>query len=141
MNKTDFRLGNLIIAKYYDENGVEQETIAEISGISEDALLGDGWTYMLTTGLETEDYYGMTPIQLTKEILHKVENMQTKNGKYGTYFHVEPFSHLVFFFIEDKLAVSKKEDKKIIWIQDIEYLHQLQNIFYILTNQELNVQV
>lgn len=132
MNKTDFRLGNLIIAKYYDENEVEQETIAEISGISEDALFGDEWTYMLTTGLETEDYHGMMPIKLTKEILLKIGfSFNFNSNRYEN---------------SSRLSISKIDECYLIeidntTIKEVHHVHELQNIFYVLTNQELKIEL
>lgn len=131
MDKTDFRLGNLIIAKYYDENGVEQETIAEISGISEDALFGDEWAFMLTTGLETEDYHGMTPIELTREILLKCG---------GTFmFNEVHFINMCLEYFDDKLCYSGGEGIKL--SSEIQYVHQLQNLYYALTNKELKIEL
>lgn len=110
IQKNEIRIGNYLLD--------EELTIIKID---------EGW--------EIDNPNRYEPIELTEEILLKIRNIKKKEGKFGLYYYIEPFSALRFFFNGESMTIIK-DDKSIIWIADKKYLHEFQNLYYILTNIE-----
>lgn len=86
------------------------------------------------------DIRRIEPIRLTEDILLKCKNIETKIGYYGKYYYINPFILLRFYFDKSgKLIVCKKEDNKVVWICELEYLHAFQNLYFALTGTDLEV--
>jgi len=102
----------------------------------------------------TEDF--IQPIKLTEELLlnigfEKIELVEKKLYMYYKEVRINNYSYLLDFRVMPKdecivLYVMKKEDDEldystIFYNDNIKYLHQLQNAYYLLTNKELNIEL
>jgi len=73
-------------------------------------------------------------IPLTEEILFKCGFFK-RNGLYGIQVRINKGNHkLSYFFLDKTLRVSNS-------YVPCQYLHQLQNIYFALTGQELNIEL
>ncbi|WP_177764055.1 hypothetical protein [Flavobacterium sp. I3-2] len=83
-------------------------------------------------------YSSLEPIELTPDIMKKIKGIKQKEGSLGLYYYIEPFSVLRFFFDGTQLVIIKKENGNI-WIANKKYLHEFQNLYFALTNEELEI--
>jgi hypothetical protein len=83
------------------------------------------------------------PIPLTEEILLKCENY---NKKYGfslnetTYLFFNESRGYFYPYLTQDAEFSNLENK-CVYLERIKYLHELQNLYFALTNQELNIEL
>lgn len=129
---TDLRIGNYL--KYDDE-------IIQVSNLcknyvefydKEDLLIGDKPEYF-------------EPIELTEEVLVKI-GFKKKNDCYVLQNEYIFFVYYKDSFKQELLASAKREGKYYyntneLKNYDIKYLHQLQNAYYCLTNNELKIKL
>lgn len=118
----ELRLGNLI-----DFEGLPS-VVKEIDSQGVVVFIGE-------TG-ETEwiDLFQFNPIPLTEEILLKCGFEKIENN-----WKVLSYSN-VFYFSWERLAGSAFSlDNESIYLPHIEYLHQLQNLYFALTGEELEI--
>ena len=115
----ELRIGNYILS---DESSVEVSSYCEFNGIE------------TTANFEGNCNSKITPIELTHEILLKCgfeKNYRIDSGEYNECFSIFSFALMVrhnSFFVD--------------WIggnTEVKYLHQLQNIFYCLCGEELEI--
>lgn len=115
MEAKELRIGNYIVV-----NGhiiiVEDVLVCGIN------LHHDCWLY---------DIDELEPITLTEEILLKC-GFEIKEGRFGNEYHLGTF----VLFTSELLSISFVWDN---FIKDIKSLHQLQNLFYALTGEELEI--
>lgn len=110
MKATELRIGNLV----YDGGSITQLSLADFYNM-----------YL-------DDKCEFKPITLTEEWLVKFGQMwgNSDNGRYRMYYNLED-NHLYDY---DNFANCNK----ISWIK-IKYVHQLQNIYFALTGEELTI--
>jgi len=99
--------------------------------------------YQLDSGydlykLDESDCADIKPIPLTEEILLKCEGFT----QHGDWFHKDKFI-LGYLTSDDNLQAEWKfcGTHGSFHVIDIKYLHQLQNIHYALTNEELTIKL
>jgi hypothetical protein len=99
------------------------------------------------------------PIELTEEVLlkigfKKVELVKNKLYKYYKKICIDNYSYILDFRVIPKdehigLHIIKDENEddevdyysEVFYSDNIKYLHQLQNAYYLLTGQELNIEL
>ncbi len=132
MKTKDLRIGNLVYVKYTDSNFIEKQGITRVIGLSEEGNLGDGWKIELEALEEDFENVEAYPIELTEEILLKCGF---------------EFSHIT----GDERVFSNKKINLLINAYDnniikfnvfiIKHLHQLQNLYFALTQIELEIKL
>lgn len=143
INEKELRIGNYIYMPFIDEN-------LKVSGI---ALGSNGMTFIQSTISGSHNFYELpekyNPIELTEEWLFKLgfEKSRIYLGSYiktplgckrgyGFRFHTQyPFSKDKFHlftecsYLEHQIHVSN----------GMKYVHQLQNLYFALTGEELKL--
>ena len=123
MNAQELRIGNYV---YYND---------KIISIAPNAILE--FYYIGETHSQSKvDRRDYKPIQLSEEILLKCGFRKDKSLKKSytkDKIRIENFSENIF-------SVRKQIDiESSLWLNDVNYLHQLQNIMYSIENQELEI--
>jgi hypothetical protein len=126
MKPQELRIGNWIV-------GGSSE-IVRILSINDFEI---GYTEVLLEGIETREFLSYiisdcAPINLTKKIM--IECGFVLNQNCG-YFILEPFYATIN--VDESVHIGLKEPKSGLGLPKIKTLHQLQNIFYGLTEKEL----
>ncbi|QQU04019.1 hypothetical protein [Myroides odoratus] len=121
----EVRRGNWI---EYDNRFFQIDTIAEVFPTLDTGEFGIG----------VVDWNNIKPIELTEEMLFKIKDIVQKEGSLGIYYYIKPYRMLRFFFDGTRLVIIKKDGDDI-WIANIKYLHQLQNLYFVLTGKELEL--
>ena len=134
MKAQDLRLGNFVIAK---------NEIIKIIEFRESFVLGENDNNLIRC-LPSQ----IKPIELTEEVLLKIgfhegyNKIFIKNTKndyvkyYITYQHVPDNKYsFVGYGYKNNVQI------KCVILNDIKYLHQLQNACFLLTNQELEIEL
>ncbi len=129
----ELRINNLVKVKI--SNDARIYTIVNINGLAGTVGL-DGVRQGEVISTEK-----IKPIKLTEEILLKC-GFEKATGKHGDYFYHKVFDgfRIWQFKYTPNYDVGRKSDEKTYWIAGgIKSLHQLQNLFYALTYEELEV--
>lgn len=131
---TDLRIGNYL--KYDDE-------IIQVSKLcknyvefydKEDLLIGDNPKYF-------------QPIELTEKVLLKIgfDAMHSCRYMYEKSIinkhNKKVVVYITFHMINKTLRIDFSNDLQVLNLYDIQYLHQLQNAYYCLTNNELEIEL
>jgi len=138
MKTSDLRIGNKILGFYYDYSEEEEQEKSEICTVL--ALDSVGATeYTIWVEGESaiiEHYSEFKGIPLTEEILLKCgfEN------KHKNLFTFKDLIEIIFWNDEDVIGFN-------VWIypttpkkmENVKYLHQLQNLYFALTQNELTI--
>jgi hypothetical protein len=131
-----FRIGNIVYGIYEDENGKQQKNICEILALDSTSSLGDGWWAIATRieGDDTEEYDDFKPIPLTEDWLLRMGFYRNNNTwedpkKNNTDFSLCNTKGENEFTLNDTLFNTK-----------VKYIHELQNLYYVLTGIELWMQ-
>lgn len=111
----EIRIGNWI---EFDNRFFEIHTISEVFPTLNTAEFGIG----------VVDWNNIKPIELTEEILFKCGFKED-----DLFYHKDDI--IISNFYEDFLTLDGYDCSK------IRYLHQLQNLYFALTNQELNIEL
>lgn len=127
INIRELRIGNLVNI---------QGNFKKVTGIDyfkeEYLIISDGY-YQL---------YMCKPIPLTEEILLKCGFEESYNSKYRQRFDHKKYLHIGFDFSK---TPADKAEEGFRWfghyIRTIKHLHQIQNIFFEHTNEELNIEL
>lgn len=111
--------------------------------IKVESILGDGIN-VCRHGDAIIAYDGIKPIVLTEEMLLKCGF--TSNDNWWFYFNIYPYSYLVIAPKEKcgEIALrlpDNKREYKINEFTNFDSLHQLQNIYFVLTGKELEVEL
>lgn len=124
MKASDLRIGNYVI-----DNG-------DISKV----------TPYLISELYESDRFWVKPIELTEDLLVKCgfmfEHNYFKKGELDVNYCLKYYPHLVgyYFYIEYNNGPNEKDIAQYYPISSTyKYLHQLQNLYFALTGEELNV--
>lgn len=85
------------------------------------------------------------PIELTREILLKI-GFEEKNNCYIYFNENVYFIYYQDTFKQELIAIVKRKQKCYSYKNelknyDVKYLHQLQNIYYMLTNEDWNIKL
>lgn len=140
MKTNELRIGNYV--KFYDPiNGTNIYRvyyIADYGNISSVSLEGKGQLVSCTVK-------DIEPIELTEEVLLKI-GFEKKNDCYILSNECIFFIYYKDSFKQELLASAKRKGKYYyntneLKNYDIKYLHQLQNAYYLLTNEELEVEL
>jgi len=117
----ELRIGNLVLDK--DNN------VISVIGITENSVFSKGKYEMIGSPIEW-----IRPIPLTEEWLLKF-GFETSEK------HWDTFSRSHYYLCKkDDLCFNLDENKKIFKMytyEKVKYVHQLQNLFFALTNKEL----
>lgn len=118
MKPTDFRIGNLI---EYDGRIFEIDTIAT------------EFPTLNTTefGIGVVSWKSIKPIPLTEELLLKC------GFEISKYFKKTFFSNCIYVYKQDSFFWYDTLNDSI----EIKFLHQLQNLYFILTGKELEIKI
>ena len=129
----DFRRGNYV----NDHKGIPYK----IKTISETLGFYRKWV----NGCFIENIY---PIPLTEEILLECEFSYGVDKWFNTFYYTDNKEYTELFAISFNLFSNRlsiyeidMEDTCIFTRKKVQYLHQLQNLYYALTNEELNVEL
>jgi hypothetical protein len=117
MKPSELRIGNLIRIKESDTNiQVEQHLLCETELINYE------------------------PIALTEERLLNL-GFEKQNGQFGSFYIKSPYSALFGFFDNNNnfIVMKREAAKKYLWIKNLSFVHQFQNIFFVLTDEELEM--
>lgn len=125
INPKELRQGNNVWVTFTeDQTGYGKDYIGEIVGIIENKVRVKGdWHWI--------ELYGISPIPLSPEILEKAE-----------------FSKPSHSYICERFHITKQDNSDYWWtafnknnacINKIRYVHELQNLHWILTGQELTI--
>lgn len=126
------RIGNLIYGEFLDVDDVEQVEVCRVMAIDETASLGYGWPIMVEGVCGREWYSDFYGIPLTEEWL-----LKAGFEKLSEFF--------VFEFDCYAFLIQEYEPGKFIYnpgtfnYKDILYVHDLQNLLYVLADVELNI--
>ena len=115
INANELRIGNYI--NVYD--GVGPKYMYQVTGYDIDEIDGDG----------TDCF----PIPLTPEILEKCGAEKEHNG----WYKISICNDWSYIFWERRAGFELSVNKHSIMLTNIQYLHQLQNLYFALTNSEL----
>lgn len=136
MKCTDLKIGNYV--KFYDPiNGTNIYRvyyIADYGNISSVSLEGKG---QLASGTIKD----IEPIELTEEVLLKIgfekdgNNYSLVCGDIEVGYYIDKFKQVLYINISREKRFYKNELRS----YDVKYLHQLQNAYYLLTNEEMEV--
>ncbi len=125
--KNELRLNNLINCIYHDDDDNKTSCIGRVMCI-DDTGLGE-WVIWVDSEAKAEEYDSFEPISLTEEWLLKF-GIQ---GWFGNNrFQIQRTTDKLFEVIAWKNGIS-------FWLCHLEYVHQLQNLYFALTGEELNV--
>ena len=140
MKPQDLRIGNLVTinqtALHFDGSG-ESESIFEIGEIRTDLVYFKGF--------HTGEYCSsLQPMPLTEGWLLTL-GFTIEVGKHGVYYMHSIFKGFRVWKsdITSCWVIGRKQfdNNLTYWIADLKYVHQLQNIFYSLTGEELEVKL
>ena len=140
INAQELRFGNLVnIISHIDKSIIDIGTVNLISDISlhEEGAVGACASSNIAVGstheLSEEDKNTLSPIPLTEEWLIKFgfASNEYKDEFYKSYIHLdcEYTDHNTFNVAFKGLKLSI----------DVKYVHQLQNLFFALCGEELNI--
>ncbi len=150
MKANELRIGNYIKYTYALSNDIE---FCKVTGVKNDGRVYFFLPERYKTSLDANE---IDPIELTEEVLikigfEKIELVEKKLYMYYKEVRIDNYSYLLDFRVMPKdecivLYVMKNEDAKvdyftIFYNDNIKYLHQLQNAYYLLTNKELEVEL
>lgn len=131
MKAQDLRLGNFVIAKNEIIKIIEfRESF--VLGENDNSIIGD---------LPSQ----MKPIELTEDLLLKIgfDAMHSTRYMYEKSIinkhNINDTVYITFHLINKTLRMDFSKDLQILNLHDIKYLNQLQNAYYLLTNQELEI--
>jgi len=117
MKAEELRIGNILRDKYTGDNLIVLE-------LTKDRITFD---YI------TDKKWQAEPIPLTEEIILKC-GFEIEEGRFGNEYHLDDF----ILYTSEQLSICFCWDN---FIKDIKHLHQLQNLYFALTGQELDVKL
>lgn len=132
INKTEIRLGNWVI-----ENKNGNDCYAQIEGIK--LVDAENTNCIIETQYQTTPIEYISPIPLTEEILLKCGFENIYKSEYRNKFDHNKLLYIGYDFslCEDKSMEGFRYYGK--YISHIKYLHQLQNLYWCLCGEELEI--
>lgn len=134
MNVKELRIGNLISGLYDNSDGKQCQNICEVLAVDLTESLGDGWSFLVGAidgDEETETYDTFEPIPLTEDWLKKFKFRRLNNAWNG------PTKSTDFSIWNPDGEEYTLNDS--VMCPKIVHVHQLQNMYFILTGEELVV--
>lgn len=129
MKTNELRIGNYV--------NIEGDVV-KVKEIYEKSI---HYTYGEYESYATEDF--IQPIELTEEILVKIgfekdgNNYSLICGDIEVGYYIDKFKQVLCISVSREKRFYKNELRS----YDVKYLHQLQNAYYLLTNEELEVEL
>lgn len=138
MKNTELRIGNLITGIYDGDD--EKEAICEVLAVDATQSLGEGWSIMVDSDESAECFDDFKPILLTEEWLIKFGFTYKRPGAGGQ----DSWSGYGFWSLNDISFLGIKDGKILYYnrirASQIAYVHQLQNLYFALTGEELTIE-
>jgi hypothetical protein len=151
VNIKELRIGNLIDGFWEEENDegdyIEKYGVVRVLGVDETKGLGDGWSVMVESKHKEEidfysEFYG---IPLSEEWLLKFGFVKSQS-KWGWEYFLVRNDYEVYFIIEHWTDTEEGSQWKNHWFNkytikpfNLKYIHQLQNLYFGLTGEELSL--
>ena len=119
MTSSELRIGNIVQNVYKDTFGISQETLCDFAN----------------------GYVNLKPITLTEEWLLKFGFKEYIDfGCKTKQFDLLPLQGFSYNIDNKKVRVMHKGNSQSHWLKNsIEYVHQLQNLYFALTGEELKI--
>lgn len=136
MKAEELRIGNLIKGIYHDygiDEEIENETICKVATLD---VSGNGdYPIYVYSNEDIEHFSEFKPIPLTEEWLLK----------FGFEFHIN--ANCQNFYYEKDAFICIRGDEDFEWFRyyngdfyhELKYVHQLQNLYFALTGEELTL--
>jgi hypothetical protein len=135
MKTTELRIGNYL----------EGRSIVKVSAIlDEDMVMIEGNPTRFYTHVDLPFTHCLEPIKLTEDFMLKmgfeeaIVGWVIAKGDFDFYIIECQNEFFPTLFKDQELSC---EDNQVIGLQKIKYVHQLQNLHYILTGEELTIQL
>ena len=130
MKASELRVGNLVNYRIIDEFDKRKEWL-EVSQIDHDDLR--------ILEIENENNQDYQPIKLTEEWLLKLGFSEYKDFGYSTkQFDLLPLQGFSYNLKTKKIMIMQKGNIQSHWLDnEVNYVHQLQNLYFALTEREL----
>lgn len=127
MKAQDLRLGNFVIAK---------NEIIKIIEFRESFILGENDNCLIRC-LPSQ----MKPIELTEKLLYKIGFCFGGVSGYGKHYVKTNGNDTLWCKIYESgnMSLTCNNNANLIQLHKVKFLHQLQNAYYLLTNQELDI--
>jgi hypothetical protein len=137
INANELRIGNWIADYEADSSSVGHFQVEQLTKYVGSEI----WIVYRNNSIKSKE---VSPIELTEEILLKCGFIQSKNN-YGNTFHVlDENGFTAMFTVEHWTKTEENSKWKNNWHttgllkgNKLKYLHQLQNLYWCLTNEEL----
>jgi len=136
----ELRIGNHIFGIYEnEEDSIKHKTICKFLGY------GPFNNYYWVENKERiEEFIEFEPIELTEEILLKCGGEKDSDG--SVFISIYKYSDLRLYILIDEgkcigIVICKGSYCPLEKYKHIKYLHQLQNFYYLRTDQELNIEL
>ncbi len=127
MKAQDLRLGNFVIAKNKIIKIIEfRESF--VLGENDNSIIGD---------LPSQ----MKPIELTEKLLYNIGFCFGGVSEYGKHY-IKPNGNNTLWckiYENGDMSLTCNNNANLIQLHKVKFLHQLQNAYYLLTNQELEI--
>ena len=138
MKPQELRIGNLVT----DNFGISVYTVDSINSKGINLFVEDdgNWSELAKTWVGAEySFDDIKPISLSEEWLLKLGFVKN-NGKHGEYYSHNVFIRFVIWVDHEGLFVCGRDEVKgCTAVVESKYVHQLQNLYYALTGEELEV--
>lgn len=133
MKVNDLRIKNYVEAFYFDDAD-EKSGYFQITGLSEEGNLDEGYNFLLKCDGKFEQCTGIEPIILTDELFVKgnftFDGTIFTHPKLGSVYFKKPFKEADYYLVK-----SNGGDK----LTTVKYLHNIQNFFHVFTGEELDI--
>jgi hypothetical protein len=143
MKASELRIGNFINGIYYDYNidddHREKETICEV--VTLDSVGSCEYPIWVESESNIETFSDFEPIPLTEEWLLKFDMELTDGFSSSRKLYLNNYendiSKITYSPKERLLRLSNGDTKGTMLIPHVKYVHQLQNLYFALTGEEL----
>nr|DAG72856.1 MAG TPA: hypothetical protein [Caudoviricetes sp.] len=133
LNIKEVRIGNIVYGSWddQDEDGedVIRYSLCKITGVDENGELGEGWSYMLENmeSPDTDYYGGLYGVELNEDWLLNLGFEKVNYTFWAKGLAVHNHDIVSFYMLYEQNRTY------------IKYVHQLQNLYFALTGEELKI--
>ena len=127
MNEIELRIGNIVM---YDGD------IVKVIGIKQTGLLCEVWLEDIYDSVDIEE---LKPIKLIEDILLKCGFELIYDGYYTRELYLIQDTRFDFLINKQNFELSELVYIGDTYYRNVRYLHELQNLYYAITKQELEV--
>jgi hypothetical protein len=137
MKAKHLRIGNLVFGKYEDNNEVERSVLCRVLALDETGEMLQYKIWVETFGSSNQEYFdGFEPIPLTEEWLLKFGF--EKSNDLDSFYHLRLINDWTKLFYDPKHGVCELSvSNHGAMIRKLKSVHQLQNLYFALTGEEL----